>query len=202
MCLFHGVLGKHLEGCQEGPEILTRKDKKGSLHTFFETNPAWIGFRLVFHMLRSLFCEEWVLLWVLWLCVQCLCSLKDRIQRGTPALEDELLMSLPTQFNISNPVPPHPTLSFCIFLHSLCHLLTQLSISHLPPLECKFQESKDLRHFVDEPLGIRTHLAYSQNSVNNILPPLLGDQLFVLKRINNGEAFVLPCLSNCNSRWW
>lgn len=69
-------------------------------------------------------------------------------------------MSLPTQFNSSSPIPPHPTipspLSFHIFLHDLCHLLTQLSISHLPPLEHKFQESKDLRRFVDEPLGIRT----------------------------------------------
>lgn len=119
---------------------------------------------------------------------------------GASALEGGFLMNLPTQFNISNPIPSHPTLSFCIFLHSLCHLLTQLSISHLPPLECKFQESKDLRHFVDKPLGIRTHPAYNQNSVNNILPPLLGDQLFVVKRINNGEAFVLPCLSNCSSR--
>lgn len=91
---------------------------------------------------------------------QCLCSLMDGIQKGTSALGGGLLLSLPTQFNSSSPIPPHPTipssLSFRIFLHGLCHLLTPLSISHLPPLERKFQESKDLRCFVDEPLGIRT----------------------------------------------
>lgn len=111
-------------------------------------------------------------------------------------------LSLPTQFNSSSPIPPHPTisspLSFLIFLHGLCHLLTQLSISHLPPLERKFQESKNL--LLMSHWELEQHPAYSQNSVNNILPPLLGDQLFVLKRINNGETFALPCLSICNSR--
>lgn len=66
-------------------------------------------------------------------------------------------MSLPTQLNIASPNPimscsPFITF-FPNFLHNLCHLLTQLEahlyISHLPPLEHKFQESKGFCHFAD-----------------------------------------------------